>query len=621
MDGLATPAANPALSRGEIAQPKAAATNKRRRGCLSLSTVLALGLGGLMLLAVGSVLLLSVGGASRNTTALLRDKIDLTLSSIEQRVRQHLDPAATQAEYLKGLMENGTIDPNDRNALSVALRTSLAATPQVMGIAFLDASGTVRRVYRGSGELIEEDWSDRREIQGLLTEMRTGGRLSWSPPVWSEPFRQTILPVTAPVYRNGVLQGVIIPAILISELSRYVSAFSTPEQTAFILYGRNAVIAHPTLANSEGLGSPERPLPSVSEIKDSVMPSIWDVEDRLGFRLAPGDEGHVIEGPGDYYIFIYREIGGYGETPWIVGAALPGADAGREFNMLMRMAGIGVLLLLLSVISAIWVGRRISKPIRNLVAVTEGVRQLDLQNVPVLPRSRVRELDQAGQSLNSMVAALRWFELYLPKRLVHSLLARGEDQMGQVYEREVSVLFTDMRGFSQMAARLSPTETAAFLNEHFALIGTCVEAEEGTIDKYIGDSVMAFWGAPDEQPDHAERACRAALGIARAIKVDNERRRAQGLKPVSLRIGIGSGKVLVGNIGAVGRVNYTLVGDVVNIAQRLEQLGKEVDGAGEVVALITENSHSCLQNKAGATLISRRAVRDRDGEIGIYRLV
>jgi class 3 adenylate cyclase len=583
--------------------------------------VLALGLGGLMLLAVGSVLLLSVGGASRNTTTLLRDKIDLTLSSIEQRVRQHLDPVATQAEYLKGLMENGTINPTDRDGLGVALRTSLAATPQVMGIAFIDKQGLVRRVHRGSGDLIEEDWSNRREIQGLLTEMRTGGRLAWNPPVWSEPFRQTILPVTAPVYRDGVLEGVIVPAILISELSRYVSAFSTPEQTAFILYGRNAVIAHPTLANGESVGSPARPLPSVSEIKDSVMPSIWDVEDRLGFRLAPGDEGHVIEGPGDYYIFIYREIGGYGETPWIVGAALPGADAGREFNILMRMAGIGLLLLLLSVLSAIWVGRRISKPIRDLVAVTEGVRQLDLQNVPTLPRSRVRELDQAGQSLNSMVAALRWFELYLPKRLVHSLLARGDDQMGQVYEREVSVLFTDMRGFSQMAARLSPTETAAFLNEHFALIGACVEASEGTIDKYIGDSVMAFWGAPDEQPDHAERACRTALAIAKSLRADNERRRAQGLDPVSLRIGIGSGKVLVGNIGAVGRVNYTLVGDVVNIAQRLEQLGKEVDGAGDVVALITEDSHSCLKNKDGAILVDRRAVRDRDGEIGIYRLV
>ncbi len=621
MDGLATPAANPALSARESVEARAAAATKPRRACFTLSTVLALGLGGLMLLAVGSVLLLSVGGASRNTTALLRDKIDLTLSSIEQRVRQHLDPVATQAEYLKGLMESGALDPADRGAFSQALRSSLAATPQVVGIAFIDNRGLVRRVHRDSGELIDEDWSNRREIQRLLAEMRSGARLAWSAPVWSEPFRQTILPVTAPVYRDGVLQGVLVPAILISELSRYVSAFSTPEQTAFILYGRNAVIAHPTLANVEGLGSVARPLPSVSEIKDSVMPSIWDVEDRLGFRLAPGDEGHVIEGPGDYYIFIYREIGGYGETPWIVGAALPGADAGREFNTLMRMAGIGLLLLLLSVLSAIWVGRRISKPIRNLVAVTEGVRQLDLQNVPVLPRSRVRELDQAGQSLNSMVAALRWFELYLPKRLVHSLLARGDDQMGQVYEREVSVLFTDMRGFSQMAARLSPTETAAFLNEHFALIGACVEATEGTIDKYIGDSVMAFWGAPDEQPDHAERACRTALAIAKALRADNDRRRAQGFDPVSLRIGIGSGKVLVGNIGAVGRVNYTLVGDVVNIAQRLEQLGKEVDGAGDVVALITEDSHSCLKNKEGAILVDRRAVRDRDGEIGIYRLV
>lgn len=592
-----------------------------RRIRLTLSTVLAAGLGGLMALAVGSVLLLSVGGASRNTTELLRDKIDLTLSSIEQRVRQHLDPVASQASYLKDLIESGRLDPADRQGLEVALRTSLAATPQVMGAAFLDARGLIWRVERDKGGLVEEDWSERPEIQRLLASFRGGSGLSWNPPVWSEPFRQTILPVTAPVYREGRLLGVIVPAILISELSRYVSAFSTPEQTAFILYGRDSVIAHPKLVGAANTGSLKRPLPSVAEIDDAVMPSIWNVEDKLVFRLKPGDQGHVIEGPGDYYIFIYREIAGYGETPWVVGAVMPGEDAGQEFNRLFRMGGIGLMLLTLSVLAAIWVGRRISRPIRDLVAVTEGVQRLDLSNIPSLPRSRVRELDAAGQALNSMVAALRWFELYLPRRLVHSLLAHGEDHLGQVYERDVSVLFTDIRGFSQIATRLSPSETAAFLNEHFGLVGACVEAEDGTIDKYIGDSMMAFWGAPEEQPDHAERACRTALGIAAALRADNELRQARGLKPVHLRIGIASGRVLVGNIGAKGRVNYTLVGDVVNVAQRLEQLGKDVDGSGDVIALITEDSHTCLRNREGAVLVGRRAVRDRDGEIGIYRLI
>jgi class 3 adenylate cyclase len=254
-----------------------------------------------------------------------------------------------------------------------------------------------------------------------------------------------------------------------------------------------------------------------------------------------------------------------------------------------------------------------------LVTLAEGVERMEFGSIPALPRSRVRELDVAGQALNRMVAALRWFELYLPKRLVHRLLAHGDDA-GQAYERNVTVLFTDIVGFSRLATRLSPSAAAAFLNEHFALLGRCIEAQGGTIDKYIGDSVMAFWGAPDEQGDHAERACASAQAIARTLSADNAERRARGLEPVRLRVGISTGRVLVGNIGAPGRVNYTLVGDVVNLAQRMEQLGKEIGDAGDVVVLITEESRACLKCASEARPFGRHELRNRDGSIGVYRL-
>jgi adenylate cyclase len=131
---------------------------------------------------------------------------------------------------------------------------------------------------------------------------------------------------------------------------------------------------------------------------------------------------------------------------------------------------------------------------------------------------------------------------------------------------------------------------------------------------------MAFWGAPDEQAGHAERACTAALAIARTLQADNAERRANRLEAVRLRIGISTGRVLVGNIGAPGRVNYTLVGDVVNLAQRLEQRGKEVEDAGDVVVLITEDSRAGLMTVPEAHAFGRREVRNRDGEVGVYGL-
>lgn len=587
----------------------------------SLSTLLALGLGGLMLLAVGSVLLFSLQSASRNTTDLLRDKTDLILSSIATRIRQHLDPAAAQVAYLKGLIESGALDPKDDAALAPGLRAALSATPQVNSIAYVDGDMRGFRIERAGGEARRADLSDRPEVVRLVTRLSAGGQIAWGMPTWDQLSKQTILPVGAPVFRDGRFQGVVVSAITIAELSRYVARFSTTEQTAFVLYGLEAVIAHPQLATTPPKGSPDRPLPQVSEFDDPAVASIRKPEEELGFHLNPGDHGHVVHRPDGDRLVIFRAIQGYGDTPWVVGASMSAAAAGEEYLRLIRMGLVGLAVLVLAVLTAMYIGRRLSRPVADLVKLSEGIQRLDLGSLPVLPRSRIRELDAAGQALNSMIAALRWFELYLPRRVVHLLLARGGDHPVAAHELEVTVLFTDVCGFSRLAADLTPAATADFLNAHFGLLGACVEAEGGTIDKYIGDSMMVFWGAPDEQADHAQRACRAAVAIAAAVRSDNAGRVERGLAPVRVRIGVSSGTVIVGNIGAKGRVNYTLVGDVVNVAQRLEQLGKEIDGTADVVALMTEACHACLADPAGAVLIARREVRDRDGAIGIYRLI
>jgi len=115
-------------------------------------------------------------------------------------------------------------------------------------------------------------------------------------------------------------------------------------------------------------------------------------------------------------------------------------------------------------------------------------------------------------------------------------------------------------------------QIAALLNEHFTLIGECIEAEGGTVDKFIGDAVMAFWGAPEEEPDHAARALRAAKAMVAVLDRENERRVADGLAPVAMRAAIHTGSVVVGNIGSKNRINYTIVGDAVSTAARLEEL-------------------------------------------------
>jgi class 3 adenylate cyclase len=240
-------------------------------------------------------------------------------------------------------------------------------------------------------------------------------------------------------------------------------------------------------------------------------------------------------------------------------------------------------------------------------------------------RSRLREIDDAAHSLDKARGALRWFGAYVPQRLVRRLMEVGEDGIAS---RRVSltVMFTDIVEFTPQAEDLPEHETAELLNHHFALLGACIEREHGIIDKYIGDSVMAVWGSLSGSPDHAADAIRAALAIARVIREDNGMRRAAGKAPIRLRIGLHSGPAVVGNIGAPGRVNFTVVGDTVNVAQRFEQLGKEfMTPDDEVVVLVSGATLAAVKDRASLGLElpppEQHKVKGHDQPVEVYRLV
>lgn len=189
-------------------------------------------------------------------------------------------------------------------------------------------------------------------------------------------------------------------------------------------------------------------------------------------------------------------------------------------------------------------------------------------------------------------------------------------------ECEVTVLFTDIVDFTNFAEHLPASDTAAFLNNHFRVLAACVEAEDGTIDKFIGDSLMAFWGAPDVQADHPARACRAARAIAAAIVSDNQRRRELGLPPVRIRIGIHTGRAVVGNIGAPGRINYTLVGDIVNTAQRIEDVAKDwMTDNDEAVVLASDVVLQAVGSRFAAQSVGQQILRGRQATTDVFRLL
>ena len=282
---------------------------------------------------------------------------------------------------------------------------------------------------------------------------------------------------------------------------------------------------------------------------------------------------------------------------------------------------VGVVALVISLIAAVIVGRRIARPIVRFSTAAGRIRDLDISPMEELPPSIFRELNEQSNSFNAMLRALRWFELYVPRKIVESLIKRGSTEESISDAREIPVMFTDIAGFSSASEGMPAAEVAAFVNFHFSIIVDCIEAEGGTVDKFIGDAVMAFWGAPEEQPDAPERACRAALAIAERMREENHRKEARGEAPTHLRIGIHSGSATVGNIGAPGRLNYTIIGDTVNIGQRLEQLGKELHPEGtDVSILISGDTAGQLSTAFAPVSAGRRRVKGRIGEIEVFDL-
>jgi adenylate cyclase len=602
-----------------------------RRGWLpvkprSITVTLAVSSGVLVALAVVSVLVIGVDTNRRNTLDLLNEKAELIVRTIDSDIESYLDPAGEQLTYLAARLAD-TVDPADKARVADLLLGALAAVPQIQFLAFWDSDLQQVAVVAAPDEtpgaapkVLRENGRERPATVAADAELREADGPFWGEPVFNDG--RSFINLRQPVRRDGAYIGFLVAAVSVPELSEFVTrAGDLFDATAFILYGRDNVLAHPNLVFNHPDLSPENPMVRRDRIGDLVLANLWSGVNPPGFKPAAArgvDVELVTVGSVDSVV-LYRWIDRYG-APWALGAYFPAEDLTAELLRLINSLLGGLAVLAIAIVLAVLLGRRIAQPIRDAATGAALIGKLDLRHVEPLKPSHILELNDQARAFNAMLAALRWFETYVPRSLVMRLLGREEEELQSV-ERQLTVMFTDIVGFTPRSERLPASETAAFLNDHFALLATCIEAEDGTIDKFIGDALMAFWGAPDEQPDHALRACRAGQAIIRAIDADNARREAAGQDPVRLRVGIHTGAMTVGNIGAPGRMNYTVVGDAVNTAQRLEALGVQFAKAAAVVVLISGTTAAMARDQLPLTEAGSFEVKGRAEPIEVFRLL
>ncbi len=322
---------------------------------------------------------------------------------------------------------------------------------------------------------------------------------------------------------------------------------------------------------------------------------------------------------GSTWVSLWHEVGGDSRM-----RCLLQRDLHRELQPYRRLERTLLLLtacaLVLSAGAAAWLAAGISRPVSDLTLGASRIeRGIYREPVPVHGSD---ELGKLATAFNKMALGLeerdRVRDLLgkaVSPEIATELLRRPPALGGE--EREVTVLFTDLRGFTSLSESVSPTELVTVLNAYFTLITGVIESHGGIVDKYIGDAVMAVFGAPLDRADHAARGVACAHALYAALEQWNAGRTAKGFSPLHTPMGLATGIVVAGNIGSESRHNYTVMGDAANLAARLQDLTKE---QGVSCLVSAETAEAARRAGYAFRAMGTLAVRGRSEPMAVFTL-
>lgn len=410
-------------------------------------------------------------------------------------------------------------------------------------------------------------------------------------------------PIEVDQNRQGVL-GIIVE---LTRVSRFLSQITTGKTAgAFILDRDGGVVAAPDADADEVTAlKTNHPLLSVAvdALKQAAGNYDRDQAEAYRSRVTQNDNAYEV-------VLTPLSLPG-----WSLATVVPESEFLGPVQKTIRQLLIGLAALIVGAgIFSAWLAQRlIAAPLIKVVNEIKHVERFELDQVKRYP-SQLAELEDLSGSIADMAGGLSAFKKYIPADLVRSLVNEGIEPRPGGDIRTMSVMFADIAGFTGLSERLGD-QIIPLLSRYLDVVSTGVNSHGGTIDKFIGDAVMAFWGAPAINPDHAVQSCLAALACQRAVRqsgiVDD------GGQALRIRIGINSGDMLVGNIGSEVRLNYTVIGDAVNIASRLEGANKQYG----TDIIIGHETRRLAGDRIYARELDLLAVYGRSGGMRIYELL
>lgn len=618
---------------GERPGPSRRSRPARRR--IPLRLALAGGFGLAILLGLGTVMGLALYAGLQNTRDLVGAKVQLILDEVIRRTEGQLGQASELVRFLATEAHSNHLLHRE-----TALRAALAAVPHIRSVAYVDRNRQATMVVRepDGPVTLQEDWTGQFNIETVLRQMAAASSPAWGTPVLVRDYDGpgsvgAFLYVRMPVRSRGRLVGGYIASVELGTLSRELRRFHSGfGETAFILAGTDRVVAHPNFQSIAAAAIEGHTLPPVSALDDPVLHAAF-VEGLTEAASQAGPPGLDVvavtpahpddAGADDAYILVSRKVPGFGTDPWTVGVHFKAADIGAGFYRLNKAAIASLLVIAVIVGVALLLARGIAQPIRRLETAAQRLQVDGPGAVELLPASRIRETDTAALAFNSMTEGLRDREMmrktfgrYVPAAIVPAILA--DHGVLKPTTRDATILFTDIQGFSTISERLPPERLIAMLNAYFEVVVAPIEAQGGVIHQFQGDAILATFNLPVDDADHAARAVQTALDIQDVLV----RERFDGgddAAPVELvtRIGINTGLITGGTVGAGGRLGYTVHGDHVNVAARIEELNK-VHGTR---VLVSEPTVTACGDRFAFTPMGRMPMRGRARDAVLFRVV
>lgn len=579
----------------------------------------------------------------RSQIVLSKQQMEIVSMEVQRELLAVLHPAEQSAKLVVELIERNTISVSNKAQVQDFSMQLLLSIPNAAMVYWSDTKGNFiisRRETDGSisSEIINKDVTPPTDIltyrdhEGNVIKTVSQPNITYDPRTrpwykdavakkaftWSSAYTffsgaiKTLgITAASPVYIDNKLIGVVGIDMRLHRLSEFLQSQKIGNTgVAYIVNKSDFLIAHPSLTSERNTSSTT---PTLTPL--SALPS-WETIPYNEFKKT-GINQFNYKDNGQTYIASFAVIPEFEDKKWTIGVLVPENDFVGELKQANIITiQICVIILLLGTVLITFYSRQISKSLGKLVTVTSRIKEFNLEETPQI-HTHIQEIAFLSDAIYEMRSGLRSFQKYVPADLVRILVKKGMgDHIGGA-RKNITIFFSDIKSFTNIAEKIQPEEMMQHLCDYFDAVSTIIRENSGTIDKYIGDAVMAFWNSPVADDQHCYHACLSALQFQEKLVKLNAEWIQQGKPALPTRIGIHTGDAIVGNLGSSTRVNYTAIGDNINLASRLESINN-IYGTNIVVS---ESVVEVVQNHFVFRILDCIAVKGKEIQHKVYELV